>query len=184
MNIVALSNWFNLIAQQVGFLGYHYGFESDMNRNVTNNLNPANSVGNRFPFVLFEKPSYTSTFLKAVQTKYQCRLNFYALQHYNSDASINTDQTIEQENTLRGLVIDFLTGVIQVGKANNFSIETSTINFDIQEMQTIDRCIQITATFSIYAYEECSTFVFDPNAVALPYSYPVPNDSDFEKLNN
>lgn len=183
MNIVQLSNYFNLIAQQVGFLGYHYGFESDMYRNVQNNTNPQNSIGNRYPFVLFEHPTWSTTFLRAPTTRYSCRVNFFGLQHYNNDASINVAQTIEQENALRLLALDFIEGVKQVGIDQGFAIETSTVNFDSQEAQLADRLIQIVATFNIQTREECSTFVFDPALVLAPYSYPTSDSVDFEKLN-
>lgn len=183
MNIVQLSNYFNLIAQQVGFLGYHYGYESDMYRNVQNNTNPQNSVGNRYPYVLFEPPTWTSTVQKATTTRYGCRLNFFGTQHYNNDGSINTDQAIEQVNALRILVLDFIEGVKQVGILQGFAIEALTVNFDVQEMQTADRLIQIVATFGLQAKETCSTFVFNPALVIAPYAYPPSDSVDYEKLN-
>jgi hypothetical protein len=189
MNIIGLSNLFNLTAQQLGFNGYHYGFESDMNRNVTNNLNVANSVGSEFPYLLFEKVAGTTTITSSLATVLQCRLNFYDLLHYANDSQGVTLQTIEQENALREKMLAFMQSLVVLGASsalnstkNGFQLDNNSFRFDIQEQATVNRCIQITATFNLTVWDECPAFAFDPALVLPPYSYPPDQENDFEKL--
>jgi len=189
MNIIGISNLFNLTAQQLGFLGYHYGFESDMNRNVTNNLNVGNSIGSQFPYVLFEKPVCNTTFSNKPLTMMEVRLNFYDLEYYNNDGTLDVSQTIEKENELRTLAIAFINSLVVQGSSSaltiggrQISISNQSVRFDTQEMATVNRCIQIVASFSMSFFEDCPTFVFDQNLVIAPYSYPPSETDDYEKL--
>lgn len=183
MNILQLSNYFNLIAQQSGFLMYHYGYESDVQRSVQNNFNPAQSAGKMFPAVIWEKPTQTLVLDNTrVRSDVNVRLNFFALQHYTNGGAPDFTQTIEQENALRIKVLDFLKMVHEVGKLQHFNVQTITYNVEYLEAQTPDRLIQIVVSFVVSFNETCPAVAFNPALVVAPYSYPPPDDSDFEKL--
>ena len=189
MNFIFISNIFNLIAQQLGFKGYHWGYESDINRNVQNNFNPQNSIGNQYPFVLVEKPIVVSKFVDAIESTAQMRVNFFAPQNYNNDAGTNVLPTIEQENALRVLAYAFVNSINTTGTADQlsglqkFQIVNNTVNFEHLESQGKDRLIQIVATFTLKIIEQCPAVVFDPTAVVAPYAFPPSDASDYELIN-
>jgi len=184
MNIIQFSNYCNLIAQQSGFLGYHYGYESEINRNVDNNTNPNNAIGNRFPFVLLEPISGSMTFLKAIDSTNEIRLNFFALQHYNNDGTINQAQSIQQMQSLLDSAKQFIYMLFNVAKTppSTFGIVAATVRFETMESQHNDRLLQVVANLTISWKEECPDLEFDPAAVAAPFEFPPSDAIDYETL--
>ena len=184
MNQVAFSNLCNLISQQLGFLGYHRGYESDIYRNIDNNTNQGNLIGNRYPFVLLEPIPTVADLRKGVSTDNNIRINFFDLQHYdnNADMVARATTSLIQTQNLLNLAYNFVYALQGIGKSLKFQIKTETAQFETLESQTNDRLLQVVATFTAYWYEECPLLPFDPSAVLPPYTWPPLDDVDYETL--
>lgn len=163
---------------------YHFGYESDTQRSIQNNFNPKQSTGPLFPAIILEQPTQSLVLNNGqIRSDVRIRLNFFTTQHYNNDGSVNFAQTIEQQNALRVLVFDFLKVNHEVGKLNGYNVQATAYDIEYLEAQTPDRLIQIIVSCVISFNEECPSATFNPAAVLPPYSYPPPDDVDFEKQN-
>jgi len=184
MNQIGFSNICNLLAQQIGFLGYHRGYESDMNRNVDNNANPQNKMGNRYPYVLLEPIPSTIQFSNCLRGVHDIRLNFYDLQYRNNQGQTLTDTTLEQTQSLLDKAKAFVYLLSSLGKMYQYGIgiETQTVQFETMEMQHNDRLIQVVATFRATWNEECPTETFNPALIPTSYEWPVSLEVDYETL--
>lgn len=187
MNLLAFSNICNIIAQQAGFLGYHFGFESEINGNIRNNLNPQNAVGNRYPFCLLEFPTTQTEISNAqITTTFAFRINFFTPQGRDSAGdSLGTTTYIEQIQDLSDKVLLFFNFMYQCQKNRpsfEFVFAGSSYSGDIQLYQHNDKLIQIAHTFKIQIKEACPLVGFDPLLVLPPYSVPVSDSIDYERL--
>lgn len=190
MNVIGLSNLFNLIAQQIGFEGYHYGYLSDINRSIDNNFNVFNSVGRQYPALLFEPPRVSSTFLNAVTSQYNCIFHFLVPYAYNNDSTTNTAQFIEQEQALKDLANRFFYSLIQAGLSNELtsikqhvSIASNLVNFDAtRNIDGVDGLIHIAAACALNVHEACPINLFSIAAIARAYAFPPSQSQDYEKI--
>jgi len=190
MNVIGLSNLFNLIAQQLGFKGYHYGYFSDINRSIDNNFNSTNSIGRQYPAMLVEPPTTASVFLSAVTSQYGYIFHFLAPYAYNNDSTTNTAQFIEQEQALKDLANRFFYSLMQVGSSPNLaggnqyvSIASNTINFDaVENNEGVDGLMHIAATCILNVQEACPLNLFSIAAIDPAYAFPPSQDSDYEKI--
>lgn len=185
MTALGFSNYCNLIAQQTGFAGYHYGFESDIYRNIDNNTNVGNSIGNQYPYVLLEQiPSTLTIDSKRISSNNEIRLNFLDLENYtNTGASVSSTFN-EQVQVLRNLAYTFIQTLITVGlsSAAPFSIRNSSVNIEVLGSQGNDRLIQVVATLTVFWYEDCPTITFNPADINPAFAFPVLGDTDYEKI--
>jgi hypothetical protein len=98
MDIVQLSNIFNVITQVHPTLkAYHFGWRSDILRNIDNNLDKEQSTGRLYPalhLVPFEETKLIDT--ENNKTKFDLVLYVDDLQHYKNDSTIEGRSLLEQ----------------------------------------------------------------------------------------
>lgn len=117
--LTQISNIFNLMTQQETRLAsYHFGWRSDINRNVSNNYDPKFSKGREFPALMFEPPESIQA---QEEPEYlgsdediEILLYFDALQDYNNDGSANTLNLVEQWSNLKTIAKDFMANLVNV----------------------------------------------------------------------
>ena len=125
--LTEISNVFNLMCQiETRIESYHFGWRSDINRNIYNNFDPKASKGRMFPALHFdvpdgltgkEEPAYLGT-----KEDIEILLYFDALQDYNNDGTANTLNLIEQWDDLKVIANDFMANFVQVIGAEKYNI--------------------------------------------------------------
>lgn len=119
-NLVQISNIFNLMVQADSSLEfYHFGWRSDINRNIDNNFDQGTIVGRLFPSVQFEPPEklkHSNNGLSYLGVKEDVNITLYFddLQDYNNDSSAKVDTLIEQWTNLKQLAENFVLNLEQV----------------------------------------------------------------------
>lgn len=113
-NLVQISNIFNLMVQADSRLNfYHFGWRSDINRNIDNNFDQGTQTGRLYPSVQFHVPENTSisnSDLDYLGSKEEIQITLYFdnLQDFNNDSSQKTDTLIEQWTNLKQIAEDFV----------------------------------------------------------------------------
>lgn len=110
---VQISNLFNLMVQiDPRIEMYHFGFRSDILKNIDNNFDQNNTKGRQFPHLHFDVPEYAEFTETAdyygTKENIQISLYFDALQDYQNDGSANTKNLIEQWADLKSIAQDFI----------------------------------------------------------------------------
>lgn len=191
--ILQLSNMFNLCAQWVGAKGYHFGLESDINRNVTNNANVANQVGKEYPYVLAEYPQGQIAYQarQQGQTTFTVIVNFYALQNRDNRGAVVGNTELQQLQALEILANNFWAAFRTMQKLGTPKVGFSpeTISFDFIPNQHNDRLLQIQTTANLVVNAPCNTTYTDEaelqtflNTVAVDYDFPVSDTIDYETI--
>jgi len=125
--LTQISNIFNLMCQaDTRIKYYHYGWRSDINKNVANNFDPKFSKGRQFPAVHLDKPDgfqedQEPSYIEKDET-IEMILYFDTLQDYNNDGSANTLNLIEQEDALKIIANDFMANVVEVIGVDKYNI--------------------------------------------------------------
>lgn len=191
--ILELSNMFNLCAKWVGALGYHFGLESDINRNVTNNANVANQIGKEFPYILAEYPQGQIAYntRQQGQMSFVVIVNFFELQHRDNRGAVVEDTPLEQLQALETLANNFWAAFRTMQKLGTPKVGFSpeTITFDFIPNQHNDRLLQIQTTATLIVNAPCDTTYTDTtelqtflNTVAGDYDFPVSSTVDYETI--
>ena len=92
---------------------YHFGWRSDINRNIDNNFDEGTSTGRKFPAVQFHVPENTSISQNGLdyyglQEDIQITLYFDDLQDYNNNSTEKIDTLLEQWTNLKTIAEDFV----------------------------------------------------------------------------
>lgn len=189
MNIRTMSNVFNQIAQAMSIPYYHYGWNSDVNRNVQNNFTGDNTDGKNYPSIhcnfgnstvdIKQKGGFETT---AVQ------LVFQDLQYYNNDSTTNTRSILDAQADLRTLALDFLSNVNALGRALGgtglFGI-TGQVRMEDAADYANDRTVVCVVNFTLQYIADCPTDVLsvsDITALPAPFNVFPPDSVDFEQL--
>ena len=193
MTILQLSNLFNQLAQITGFSGYHFGLESDINRNIDNNLNVGNVEGNLFPYVLFEFPTEVQSYTVRRLVTSNILINFFDLHYRNNAGTPTTDTTLETLNALRQKVADFIDAfrtVTTMATYKGLSIQGDAVNLQYLPYQHNDNLLQIQVSMQVTYNLDCpdpndftdKTYISDALA-AINTDYPTPADGfDYETV--
>jgi hypothetical protein len=114
-----ISNIFNLMVQQEPrILFYHFGWRSDILRNIDNNFDNNNIKGRQFPALHFAVPESTK-YLEAInydgiKEEVEVTLYFDNLQDCENDGSAETDNLIEQWAELKQIAEDYIANFSEV----------------------------------------------------------------------
>lgn len=183
MTIVSLSNFFNMIAQQLGLKNYHFGIGSDINRNVDNNFNVGNSNGREYPSILFIPPS-GSYLAKRNDLTYEVQLMFCDLQYYNNDSSTNQRQMVEVFADLEQIVVNFFKNAeVEVKSlSRQDKITFSDIATDYIPFAANDRLCCIQCSFSVSGLASCEDIITDIATLAPTYESQPIGGEDYEKI--
>ncbi len=181
-----ISNVFNLIAQfDTRILNYHFGWQSDINREIDNNFDEGNATGRMFPAVQMdipdwaqykEQPSYLGTLedLKVI-------LYFYDLEDYNNDSSEKTSNLVEQMTNLKTIADDFLANILEVIGPKKYNIGyISNPRIVPRAMLHNDRLIVWEAEFVFSHTTICTDSAFKVDLTDLAAFPEILPDSDIE----
>lgn len=118
MDIVQLSNLFNLIAQaHPKFNSYHFGWRSDVNASIQNNFDPAGEIGKQYPAVHFDAAIDGNSVLTTRNAAIDIRLHFDDILYYGMDGATDTRTLIEVWRDLWGWGMQFVYEIRNHGKA-------------------------------------------------------------------
>jgi hypothetical protein len=155
-----ISNIFNLMVQLEPRLNfYHFGWRSDILRNIDNNFDQGVKTGRLFPAVHFAVPEYTQ-FVDALQyeslkEEVEVTLYFDNLQDYNNTGATNTLNLLEQWDYLKSIAEDFVINL-------NFVLEHYNAGFiSLPKFEQFshghnDRLISWKVSFKLTHYIECT----------------------------
>lgn len=161
-DLLGLSNLFNTITQSIPKLkSYHFGIESDINRNIANNYDPLQQCGKQFPHVHFIPPFQNEYDVKTGDNIINVNLYFYDLQHYNNDSTRKTATLLEQWQSLLNVAFVFLSNVKNSQVQHGFSILNHKINWDLGQNVHNDRLIVVELNFRVVIKTPCDKVVVD-----------------------
>jgi len=108
-----ISNLFNLMCQfDTRIKGYHYGWRSDINKNIQNNFDPLYETGRQYPAVQFDVPDYANyteiADYQGNQETLQITLYFDNLQNIENDGTAKVLNLVEQWDELKIIAEDFI----------------------------------------------------------------------------
>ena len=136
-----ISNLFNLMCQfDTRIKGYHYGWRSDINKNIQNNFDPLYETGRQYPAVQFDVPDYANyteiADYQGNQETLQITLYFDNLQNIENDGTAKVLNLVEQWDELKIIAEDFISNFSFFGRTNtklviyqllsSYSVQTST----------------------------------------------------------
>lgn len=190
LTITKISNLFNIISQEIAEINnYHFGFRSDVNRNVKNNFDIKQSTGKLYPAVHFAVPTTVGLVDPDNNTKtFACRLYFDDLLNYNNDSTAKTDSLLEQYAALIELAERFINEIDNIGQnylGNDLYVvefaENTALNIQLDVFQHRahrDRIVSVFVDFNIQIKGECAALAaIDPTT---RFDFPPLND-DYEK---
>jgi hypothetical protein len=193
MNIIKLSNLFNIISIMIGAKWYHFGAESDINRNIANNFDPDGYLGKEYPAIIFEYP--VGRWLWGSQNREQqfdVIVNFFDLFGRGNDGQADGLTEGEKFRALDVLVsqfIDLFRSLMKSGQSGGAGIAGDSVNIEYMPFVHNDQLLQITARFTVTFARECTNPDFtNPVTVAaavaaLDPAYVLPLlNSDYEKI--
>jgi hypothetical protein len=186
MNILQISNLFNQIAQGLPSIEfYHYGYYSDINRNVQNNFTGENTNGKTYPAVSFLYPdSRLAIKQDSVRGSLNCRLVFSDLQAYNNDSSLKNQSILEQHAALEAIAVNFMAEVNRLGRQAAYNLGIlGDVTFDYLSDAHTDNLVLVTANFALFYGLVCPTTQVTPASLDAPFNDVPPSSvNDYELL--
>lgn len=161
MNLIHISNTFNLLVQESQFFqSYHFGYHSDININVPNNHDLHGDAGKMFPHVTWAAPVEGDIEMKGDLgiDNVQCLLFFYNLQDYKNDGDpTDIDLTLlTQWNELKARALEFIHAFNS--RPSPFRIKDSKAKWFTDAHAGIDRLICVGFEFEIIAHYGCDDY--------------------------
>jgi len=168
---------------------YHYGWNSDVNKNVVNNFTGDNTNGKEYPALHCNFGTSTVEIKgKGGKETTQVQLVFSDLQYYNNDSTTNLRSILDVQADLRTIAIDFLSNVNSLGRGlggvGTFGI-IGPANFTDSADAYNDKCVVLVVAFSLWYVADCPVDVLtvaDINALPAPFDTFPPDSVDFEQL--
>lgn len=180
---VQISNVLNLMTQLDSRLQfYHFGWRSDILRNIDNNFDNNNVKGRLFPALHWAVPEFTQYVepvqYDALKEEVEMTLYFDDLQDYNNDGSLKTKNLIEQWSDLKQIAEDFIANfeVVMCGHFKAGFITTSP-KFEQFSHGHNDRLITWRVTFILTHFIPCTEASNKVDVSLLP---PTIDDVDIE----
>ena len=171
--ITEISNIFNLMVQADSRLKfYHFGWRSDINKNIDNNFDKGVKTGRLFPALHFDVPDFfqPSEELNYLGFKEDIAVNLYFddLQNYDNSGEIKTDNLIEQWADLKQITDDFISNLSEVLQYYKAGFIRTVPRFEPKSNLFNDRLITFEVSFTIAHFSECTEEVHKINPAALP----------------
>lgn len=173
MNLVRISNLFNMLAQASGyFKSYHAGPHSDIQANVVNT-----DTGDQFPYVLWAfPPEGEINWANGGKDDVDIVLYFYGLQGYGNDNDPidSTITTLMQWNKLKANAVEF---VQAVAKVKGYSIKGQKAKWGCNYNLHSDHLMNVSMEFTLLTTYACADYESDPPlSTLLPSSVESVND--------
>jgi hypothetical protein len=171
--ITEISNIFNLMVQADSRLKfYHFGWRSDINKNIDNNFDKGVKTGRLFPALHFDVPDFfqPSEELNYLGFKEDISLNLYFddLQNYDNSGEQKTDNLIEQWAGLKQISEDFINNLSEVLQYYKAGFIRTVPRFEPKSNLFNDRLITFEVSFTIAHFSECTEEIHKINPAALP----------------
>jgi len=171
--ITEISNIFNLMVQADSRLKfYHFGWRSDINKNIDNNFDKGVKTGRLFPALHFDVPDFfqPSEELNYLGFKEDISVNLYFddLQNYDNSGEIKTDNLIEQWAALKQIAEDFISNLNEVLQYYKAGFIRTVPRFEPKSNLFNDRLITFEVSFTIAHFSECTEEIHKINPAALP----------------
>lgn len=169
LNLVKISNILNLLTQEYEATEfYHFGWRSDINRNIDNNYDIGQSVGRLFPAVHLVRPENINLEdTDSDKRVWTLRIYFDDLLHYNNDASAvdRIETSLIQLQELQTIAEQFIKEFDRWGRVyglegkrwyvNELTTNGSGIDFKNDEFQHKDRLLSIYCDINVVGFTEC-----------------------------
>lgn len=183
MNLVAISNLFNLLVQESDyFASYHFGYHSDIERNVPNNFDPDGNTGKPFPHVTWAAPPDGVLDLKQKSDLINVELYFYSLQDIDGNGDPIGATWLEQWNTLKARAVEFIHAVRdrRLLAINN----ENRVEWLTDANATTSRLICVGLKFQLYTLYKCEDYELNdpPLGSTLPAPGEIDTNTDLETV--
>jgi len=173
--LTEISNIFNLMVQADSRLKfYHFGWRSDINKNIDNNFDKGVKTGRLFPALHFDVPDFfqPSEELNYLGFKEDIAVNLYFddLQNYDNSGEQKTDNLIEQWAALKQITEDFISNLSEVLQYYKAGFIRTVPRFEPKSNLFNDRLITFEVSFTIAHISECTEEIHKINLLSLPGS--------------
>lgn len=180
MNLVRISNLFNLLVQESAyFKSYHFGYHSDIQVNTPNAYDEHSNKGKAFPHVTWVAPPEGVLDIKELRDAVDVELYFYDTQDYdatnNPTASIRT--LLVQWNELKARAVEFIQAV---NKVRGYSVKDNRVEWVADANAHTDRLLCIGLRFTVLNAYTCPDYDSDPPLSGSLPSVPIEAVLDLE----
>jgi len=191
MNLVALSNAINQLAQlhpDIGF--YHYGYKSDINRNINNNFTKETGGAKQMAALYLDFASErTAIEYDSPRTVADCYLVLTLPQGREGTGlgQINTNITIVQQHAeLKRILLDILAGLEDLGRnqwPDSAGLENTTVTINYAANACGDGLVTAVCNFSFWYQDECPSIYTDLSQLPTDFQGTPPSTTeDFENV--
>lgn len=187
MKLIEITNLFNLVTRlHPTFQNYHFGWPSDMVRNVVNNYDPEQSTGTLYPAVLVSPPDIRVNPV-TLKTNYSFRVHFIDLQGYENTTLLNTQNHVEQWSELFESGLQWFREVQNANKSLTKPAYIGIINENISGGLMSDagaqKLIYVYFDFEVITSSTCTDLgiTYPDDVIAAGHQWP-PADTDKENI--
>lgn len=164
MNILLISNTINeLVRQSDFFRSYHFGYHSDINRNVQNDYDPDGNSGKDFPHVTWVAPVEGELTMQGDTGRdtLDMMLFFYCTQDYRNDNDPEdmANTLAWQWDRLKGRAVEFLHAL---NKSGNFRLVDGRAKWFTDSNTNIDRLLCVGVEFKLLHLYACCDYQKQP----------------------
>lgn len=181
MNLLRISNLFNLLVQgSTFFRSYHFGYASDIDRNVPNNFDPNNETGKFYPHVAWIAPPEGAADLRRGMDEVEIEIRFYDLLDYKNDGDpvAMSETMLKRWDALKREAFVFISAIRmskQVG-------QSGTVKWFSDSHVGSDRLICIGATVTLQQVFSCADIEAVAKALSEGLPAIIPDALDLEAL--
>ena len=171
--LTEISNIFNLMVQADSRLKfYHFGWRSDINKNIDNNFDKGVKTGRLFPALHFDVPDFfqPSEELNYLGFKEDIQINLYFddLQNYDNSGEQKTDTLIEQWADLKQITEDFISNLSEVLQYYKAGFIRTVPRFEPKSNLFNDRLITFEVSFTLSHFSKCTEELYKIDLLSLP----------------
>lgn len=154
MNLLLIGNTIKLVVDTHPHIkSYHFGYHSDINRNVPNVYDENNEKGTQFPHLMWVAPIDGTLDLATRKDVIDCEVYLYDLQAYGNDHEGTAETLLTQWNRLKIYLVE----VLQVLYSKKVGISANVEWFTDANAQN-DRLICVGARFNITKSYTCANY--------------------------
>ena len=175
--ITQISNIFNLMVQaETRLLFYHFGWRSDINKEIDNNFDVGIQTGRLYPSLQFDPPDWFQATDEpnylGVNEDVKVLLYFDNLQDYNNDSSEETDNLIEQWEELKTIAEDFMANLAVVLQHYGVGYLKTQPKYVQKSNLHNDRLITWEVEVTVSHISQCTAVNFQIDTDLLPGTIP------------
>jgi hypothetical protein len=190
MRLTGITNMFNMVTRiHPEFMNYHFGWASDMARNIQNNYDPEQTTGTLYPAVLVvpQEMEYISNQRKM---RYLFRVHFIELQGYLNTTEARIHTKVEQWSDL---IVNGTRWFEELKRANNsltkpvyLALKSGDVRGFLDESATQRRLIYVAFDFEVLAAADCEDLglTYPDDITAVGYDWPPTENYDLENIYN